>query len=164
MRALRGVVVLVLALALSAPVLAAGRQAGLEAADRGDYATALKEWRPLAEQGDAGAQYNLGILHFRGWGVAEDYVEAVKWYRRAAEQGHAGAQLQLGTMYAKGDGVAQDYVLAHLWFNLAAAAAAHLPTDVIQEIAAEQRYGIEQRMTPAQVAEAQRLAREWKPK
>ncbi len=67
-------------------------------------------------------------------------------------------------MYAEGEGVAQDYVLAHLWFNLAAAAEAHLPTDVIQEIAAEQRYSIEQRMTPAQVAEAQRLAREWKPK
>ncbi len=160
----RGILAVFLALMLTVPVSAADWQVGREAYERGDYATALKEWRPLAEQGDAGAQYNLGILHYRGWGVAEDYVEAVKWYRLAAEQGHAGAQLQLGSMYAKGEGVAQDNVLAHLWFNLAAAAAAHLPTDVIQEIATEQRSIIEPSMTPAQVAEAQRLAREWKPK
>ena len=59
---------------------------GLKAAQSGDFATALKEWKPLAEQGDAVAQYNLGLMYKNGWGVTQDYAEAVKWYRKAAEQ------------------------------------------------------------------------------
>ncbi len=76
MRALRGVIVLVLALALSAPVLAADYQAGVDAADRGDYAAALEEWLPLAEQGDAAAQISLGVMYEYGEGVTQDYAEA----------------------------------------------------------------------------------------
>ena len=125
MRALRTAVVLVLALALPAPLLAADFQAGLEAYERGDYATALEELRPLAEQGDA------------------------------------GAQIQVGTMYENSVGFPQDYVLAHMWFNIAAT---HLPADLTQDLAAVNRDFIEQSMTPEQIAEAQRLAREWKPK
>ncbi len=71
-RALRGVFVLVLALALSAPVLAADSQAGLEAYNRDDYATALNEWRPLAEQGHPAAQYSLGFMYTNGLGVPQD--------------------------------------------------------------------------------------------
>ena len=78
MRAFHGVVVIVLALALPVHVWAADYQAGFYAYDRGDYATALKEWRPLAEQGHAKAQYNLGIMYDDGEGVAQDYAEAVK--------------------------------------------------------------------------------------
>ncbi len=78
MKALRTAVVLVLALALPVHVWAADLQAGAEAYDRGDYATALKEWRPLAEQGHAKAQYNLGVMYDDGEGVAQDYAEAVK--------------------------------------------------------------------------------------
>ena len=100
-------------------------------------------------------------MYALGEEVPQDDAEAAKWYRLAAEQGDAFAQLELGIMYADGEGVAQDYVLSHMWFSLAAA---HLPADVIQETAATQRYIIETSMTPAQVAEAQRLAREWKPK
>ncbi len=82
MKAFRGVVVLVLALALSAPVLAADHLlAGAEAYKRGDYATALKEWRPLAERRHAEAQFHLAALYEEGWGVAPDYAEAAKWYR-----------------------------------------------------------------------------------
>ncbi len=78
MKALRGVMVLVLALVLAACAPAGDLETGAEAYDRGDYATALKEWRPLAEQGHAKAQYNLGVMYDDGEGVAQDYAEAVK--------------------------------------------------------------------------------------
>jgi TPR repeat protein len=71
-------------------------QVGLDAYDRGDYATALREWTPLAEQGLASAQFNLGRMYYNGEGVPQDSKTAVKWFRRAAEQGHAGAQSRLG--------------------------------------------------------------------
>ncbi len=161
MRALRVVVVLVLTLALPATVLAADYQAGLEAYQRGDYATALKEWRPLAEQGDARAQHLLGAMYDNGRGVTQDYTEAAKWYRLAAEQGDARAQHLLGAMYGFGEGVPQDYVQAHMWFNLAAASRT---PGVDRDRAVRNREIVAKLMTPAEVAEAQRLAREWKPK
>ena len=99
-------------------------QAGEEGYESGDYATALREWRPLADEGNAAAQYNLSVLYFNGRGVP------------------------------------QDYVLAHMWSNLAAA---HLPDDLAKK-AADLRQGIELSMSPEQIAEAQKLAREWKPK
>ncbi|TSE23937.1 tetratricopeptide repeat protein [Tepidimonas aquatica] len=99
----------------------AGFDEGLAAYERGDYATALKEWRPLARQGHASAQYNLGVMYDQGRGVPQDYAEAVKWYRQAAAQGHAKAQSNLGLMYAKGRGVPQDYAEAVKWYRQAAA-------------------------------------------
>ena len=77
-------------------------------------------------------------------------------YRRAAEQGYAGAQSNLGFMYGKGRGVPLDYVQAHMWLNLA--------TKQGIERARKARDELAKKMTPAQIAEAQRLAREWKPK
>ena len=72
-----------------------------------DYdAGLLKEWKPLADQGHAGAQYNLGLMYANGRGVVEDDAEAVRWYRLAADQGHADAQYNLGWMYANGRGCA----------------------------------------------------------
>jgi len=94
---------------------------GLEAAKAGDYATAIKEWKPLAEQGDAQAQSNLGAMYDKGEGVLQDYAEAVKWYRLSAEQGDAYAQYALGVMYEFGEGVLQDNVTAHMWYNIASA-------------------------------------------
>ena len=198
--------------------------AGLEAYLRGDYATALREFRPLAEQGDAEAQTVLGLMYVNGegvpedarqagywwrkaaeqglaeaqfnlgnryakgegvpkdarqavfWyrkaaeqgltdaqlnlgnryakgeGVPEDDIQAVYWYRQAAEQGHAKAQFNLGLMYDKGEGVPEDDVQAYAWINLAAAQG-------IQE-AEQAQARIRQRMTPAQIAEAQKLSRE----
>ncbi len=156
----RFLLALVLACALSAPAWA-GFDEGWAAYDRGDYETALREWRPLAEQGDADAQFNLGVMYDIGQGVAQDYAEAAKWYRRGAEQGDADAQYNLGVMYVNGQGVAQKYVQAHLWFSLAAS---RLPPGENRNIAVQDRDAVEKLMTPAQVAEAQRLAREWKPK
>jgi len=73
---------------VAAPAWAGDLQAGVEAYNRGDYATALKEWRPLAEQGDALAQYNLGVMYFMGRGVPQDNVQAHMWLNLAAAQGH----------------------------------------------------------------------------
>ncbi len=139
----------------------AGWDEGNAAYDRGDYETALREFQPLAEQGDAGAQYNLGLLYRQGLGVPQDDAEAVKWYRKAAEQGDATAQSRLGIMYGKGEGVPQDYVQAHMWFNLAAS---QLPPGEDRDSAVGNRDDVARQMTPDQIAEAQRLARQWKPK
>jgi TPR repeat protein len=86
----------------------AGFKEGLSAYRQGDYAKALKEWQPLAEQGDAVAQFNLGLMYANGQGVPQDYKEALKWFRKAAEQGVASAQHNLGVMYAFGQGMPQD--------------------------------------------------------
>ncbi len=149
-----------LLIGLAAPAWA-GFNEGLAAYERGDYATALREFRPLAEQGDAVAQNNLGVMYRRGEGVPQDYAEAVKWYRKAAEQGAALALNNLGVMYDQGQGVPQDYVQAHVWFNLAAS---RHPPGKNRDGSVKNRDIVAAKMTPAQIAEAQRLAREWKPK
>ncbi len=91
-------------------------------------------------------------------GVPQDYAEAVKWYCKAAEQGFAEAQFNLGVIYGKGQRVPQDYVQAHMWYNLAAS---RLPPGSDRDMAVMNREALAARMTPAQIAEAQRLAREW---
>ncbi len=103
----------------------------------------------------------VGNPYDTGRGVAQDYGEAVRWYRRAAEQGDADAQSNLGFMYGNGRGVAQDYVQAHMWYNLAAS---RMPAGGNRDKAVNNRDKVETGMTPAQVVEAQKLAREWKPK
>ena len=112
--------------------------------------------RRLAVQGDAEAQYNLGVSYGKGEGVPENDAEAAKWFRRAAEQGNVGAQLNLGAAYYNGHGVQEDNVVAYMWFDLAAAQG--------REDAREYRDVVKERMTREQTAEAQRLSREWKPK
>src|SRR3990172_7650549 len=103
-----GLAALVLSLSLAAPVAAGPFEDAAAAYELGDYATALRLMRPLAEQGDALAQYNLGVMYENGQGVPQDYAEAVKWYRKAADQGVALAQSNLGFAYANGQGVPQD--------------------------------------------------------
>jgi uncharacterized protein len=95
-------------------------QKGLAAAQSGDFATALREWTPLAKQGGAGAQFNLGVMYADGKGVPQDDKTAVMWYTLAAEQGDAGAQFNLGLMYDNGQGVPQDDKTAVMWYTLAA--------------------------------------------
>ncbi len=190
-----------LLVSLAAPARA-GFDEGLAAYERGDYETTLREWKPLAEQGDAQAQTRLVSKYATGDGVPKDYpeaarwyqkaaeqgnaeaqvalgnihyrcgreiislcasaipaypdyTEAVKWYRKAAEQSDAIAQLYLGRMYVAGQGVPQDYVLAHKWLNLAAAQ---------KSTVTKERDLVAADMTREQIAEAQRLVREWKPK
>ncbi len=106
-------------LGLTAPAWA-GYDDGLAAYDRGDYVTALREWHPLAKQGNAKAQYKLGLMYDNGLGVTQDYARAVNWYHKAAEQGNAGAQYNLGYLYTNGLGVPQNYARAVKWFRKAA--------------------------------------------
>ncbi len=216
-----------LVLALAPPAWA-DFQAGLGAYNRGDYGTALKEFRPLAEQGNASAQVFLGAMYAKGQGVLQDDGEAIKWYRLAAEQGLALAQYHLGYRYEKGLGVPQDFQEAVRWFQSAAdqgdvSAQYYLGYMYAEGLGVPQDYGeairwfwaaaeqgdasaqyylgymyanglgvwrntiqaymwvtvsaaqgfenaekgqefLEKKMTPNEIAEAQRLAQEWKPK
>jgi TPR repeat protein len=224
-----------LSLIVSAPIFAepyddgfAAYDDGFAAYNRGDFSTALRLWRPLAERGDSRAQNGLGRIYDDGEAGPQDYVEAVRWYRMAAEQGYAygennlgvmyyqghgvpqdyvqamkwcrkalaqgndlapwninllgdnsgvlkadpelrqsyrddadkgdpDAQYAIGLMYLEGRGEPQDYVQAHMWLNLAASASGFY-------VYTKKRDDAAARMTPAQIAEAQKLAREWKPK
>jgi uncharacterized protein len=157
-----------------------------------DYSEAVKWFRLAAEQGNADGQFDLGRMYNNGEGVSQSYreaakwfrlaaaqnhswaelmlglyyafgrdlhqddVRAVKWYRLAAEQGHFEAEYRLGTMHLEGRGVPQDFVSAHMWFNLSAAQG--------EKSAATERDKLGARMLPLQIAEAQRMAREWSPK
>src|SRR3990172_7889897 len=98
----------------------AGFDEGMAAYQRGDYAAALREWLPLAQQGDAAAQHNLGAMYDNGEGVALDDAEAIKWYRMAAEQGYVEAQASLGFMYSIGEGVPEDDAEAVKWYRMVA--------------------------------------------
>lgn len=118
-----------------------------------------------AKRGNATAQYSLGVMNyplgdFTFDGSKGNLREALSWYRRAAEQGDFDSQVALGIAYEDGVGVPQDYIEAHKWYNLAVSRSkyADLRTTYIQR-----RDALVVKMTPAQVAEAQRLAREWKP-
>lgn len=113
----------------------------------------LESLQQDAKRGNVAAQLNLAIMYSRGLSVPQDYAEAARWFRMAAEQGDVFGQYRLGEVYREGRGVPQDYVVAHMWYNLAASsghAAARFTRDYIGR-----------RMTPDQIAEAQRLAREW---
>ncbi len=171
----------------TAPAFSADYQKGVDAANKGDYKTALREWLPFAEQGNAVAQYNLGLLYQKGWGVPQDYKQALKWYHLSAEQGHVDAQYNLGSMYSDGQGVPQDYKQGVKWFILSAeqgdadaqynlGAMYNNGDGVIQdyvrahmwynisasngiETASEKRDNTTKKMTPSQLEKAQDLAR-----
>ena len=156
-----------------------------------DHHEAIRWYRKAADQGYSASQYNLGFKYYHGEGVAQDYHEALHWYRLAAAQGVPLAQQQLGMMYTKGTGVAQNYEEALQWYRLAADqgektamfnVGVHyqyglgIAKDLVQahkwyhlcalagfDEGARWRETVAQRMTPAQIADAQQLAREWRP-
>jgi len=113
-------IVLTAAIALTPPVLGQSLDEGVDAYRNGDYATTLENFEPLAEQGDASAQYNLGVMYANGEGVPQNASTAVEWYRKAAEQGDADAQYNLGVMYDNGYGVPQNDGKAAQWYRRAA--------------------------------------------
>jgi uncharacterized protein len=200
------VAALMLAVGLAGPVAAGPYEDAVAVYDKGDNATALRLFRPLAEQGDARAQYRLGIFYENApMGVPRDYVAAASWYRKAADQGVSGAQYALGVMYIHGLGVPQDYsagmnwyrkaadqgnaiaqyalgvefftgwrvpqdyVSALKWFNLAAASGNKDAAEGwdsgsrVSKMATDAGANVSAKMTLAQILEAQKLAREWKP-
>jgi uncharacterized protein len=124
-----------------------------------DYKEAVRWYRLAADQGDAPAQGLLGSLYMLGQGVPQDYKEALHWYRLAANQENAYAQFYLGFMYDHGYGLPVNYTRAHMWYNLACASG---DADVSPQ-AVKNRDIVASKMTPQQIAEAQRLARKWKP-
>jgi TPR repeat protein len=168
--------------------LAQDWDAFVDAEKRGDYATAFRELSLLASQGDLASQYNLGVAYYEGKGVTQDYREAVKWfqvsaamgyaqamhnlgwmyymgrgvtqdyrealrlYRLASEKGFAASQSNLGGMYDMGKGITQDYIYAHMWFNIAASNGS--------ADAAGNRDIVAGKMTAAQIARAQELAKQ----
>ena len=108
--------------------------------------------KTAAEQGDADAQYNLGLMYFDGYGVSKDDIAAVKWFRAAAEQVNVNAQYFLGMMYASGDGLIQNHLKAHMWFNIAEANGSFIAT--------ASRNHVSQLMSNEQITQAQKLARQ----
>ena len=117
-----------------------------------DYKAALKWYILSAQQGNKVAQYNLGIMYSFGLGVVPDYKTALKWYNLSSEQGNALAQYNLGRLYYLGNGVKEDMVYAHMWVNLASLNGFEMG----EEISAL----LTELMTPYQIEEAERLARE----
>lgn len=127
----------------------------LRAFDAGNYAEAAKLFRPLAEKGNAEAQFKLATMYYNGNGVPRNYKEAAKLYRLSAEQGHVVAQSNYATMYYKGDGVPKNFVLAHMWKNIAAT-----NSEGDRQLRYfEQLKRLAKDMTAKQIAEAQELAK-----
>ena len=123
-----------------------------------DYNEAAKWYRKAANQGDALAQTSIGTMYGTGLGVPQDHTEAANWYRSAAEQGDAKAQLALGFMYHDALGVPGHYVRAYMWISLAAS---RFPPGADRDRAINGRDVVANWLTPGQIAEAKRLAREW---
>jgi TPR repeat protein len=187
------------ALALIGPASPGPLEDGEAAYRAGDFAVAMELFRPLAEDGEAKAQFHLGRMYALGQGVAPDSKEAIGWYRKAAEQGNAdaeyvlavmvednaaasprdaaearawlrqaaeqggfNAQFRLGMAYAKGDlGLPRNDVLARMRLSLAALRAENA---YVRDLVAKERDKVSMRMTPAEIAEAQRRTIEWKAK
>jgi TPR repeat protein len=128
-----------------------------------DYSQAFSWYKKAADQGDGEGQNNVGVMYENGLGVWQNSSEAAKWYGLAAVQGIPRAQNNLAILYANGDGVNQDLVQAYFWFNLAAAGSPSSQRQ-LRDQAAENRELVAENMTPAQIAEALRLVRNWKGK
>jgi len=128
-----------------------------------DDLEAIRWYWKAAEQGDPLAQYRLGFKYANGQGIPKNDTMAIKWFRKAADQGLPQSQYNLGIMYHHGRGVPQDNVMAYVWYKLAASRyPAYEEED--REQAVNNRDIVASKMTPEQIAEAQRMAREWKPK
>jgi uncharacterized protein len=181
---------LILVLGLVAPAAAAELDDAVAAAHQGDYATALRRLSPLAEKGDARAQFDIGFMHAYGWGVPRNPAEAITWYRKAADLGLAVAQHFLGIAYVNGEGVRSDDAEAARWFARAAAQGFSqarymlglmtmdgrgVPKDLVQGYAfmvmagqggvrSAGRVVQKQVLTEAQRAQAQEIIDRWKPK
>jgi V8-like Glu-specific endopeptidase len=181
---------LILVLGLVGPATAAELDDAVAAAHRGEYATALRRLSPLAETGDARAQFDIGFMHAFGWGVPRNPAEAITWYRKAADQGLQVAQHFLGIAYANGEGVRPDNAEAARWFARAAAQGFSqsqymlgimtvdgrgVPTDLVQGYAyivmagkggvrSAARVVQKLALTEAQRKQAQEIVDHWKPK
>lgn len=147
---------LAVCLAAAGPAIAQTFEEGKEAYKRDDFTLAFKIFQPLAERGDARAQFNLGILYDEGEGLPADAAKAAHWYRKAAEQGHREAQFNLGQMYNVGHGVAKDIKQAYFWWILASGDG--------DEEATSNRDRAGQQLPPAEREKIRAEAARWKPR
>ncbi len=166
-------------------------QAGFRAYNLGDYATALKNWRPLAEKGNRQAQHHMGLMYAQGLGVPKNHATATQWFKKAAQGGHILAAYNLGFRHLKGEGVAQDLKIAAAWFRRAAGAglpqAQHtlglmfangegVPQNYVRaymwlslsakqknRVALSDRHVVANQMTPKQIKHAKSLVAKWRP-
>lgn len=171
--------------------LAQDFETGIRAYNRGDYPAAFKQWKPLADKGNAKAQHYLGLMYTQGHGVPKDHAKGVAWFKKAAESGHIPAAYNLGFRYLRGEGVRQDPKTAARWIRRAAGAglvpAQHtlgllyangdgVPQDFVQaylwfslsanrknRIAEKDRDAIAKRMTADQLRQAKALVAKWRP-
>lgn len=155
---IRGVL-LAAALTVGVAAQAADYDTGVAAFDRGDFATALSELRPLTERGHPGAEFMLGAMYFYGKGVPGDPGTAAVWFAKAARQGNASAQLAFGSLHIRGIGVKQDLVKAHMWLSLAATS--NLPG--LAQQATLLREDAARLMTAEERDAARRLVQGWRP-
>jgi len=141
-------------LLLPAVAIAGPLEDGKSALEHGDYQTAFQLLQPLAEHGNAEAQYLTGMMYRDGRGIKQDYAAGNKWVRAAADQGNKMAQLSIGSGYAY-DGEKNDYVQAYMWLTLSDATGDKHATGML--------YDLGTKMTPEQLDEANNRIAEWKP-
>ena len=149
---------LLLALGGAQPASAAPIDDANAAYQRGNYAAAEKLLLPIAEGGNAYAQYRLGLVYLEATGELKSPEEAAKWLESAALQGQPHAQYKLGILYVNGNGVSKDFVQAYLWLSLSARHIAGSGSEAVR-----QRDLIAARMSASQVAEAKKLVQKWRP-
>ena len=143
--------ILLLGLTANIPAANASWEEATKAFAKKEYAAALKLFRPLAEKGNALAQYQIALMHRMGLGVTKDQKEAKKWSRLAAKQGNADAQLMLGSLYWKADGEeSPDVVRAYMWYEVSAKEG---NTEAKKEL-----ISLEKEMTPQQLADGRAKA------
>jgi TPR repeat protein len=164
----------------------------LKAYNSGDFAAALRVFRPMADQGQVLGEYILGLMYANGQGMPEDYAEALKWLQKAADKGETKAQFSVGVIYFKGLGIPKNYAEASKWYQRAAdqgnaaaqfnlgqmynrgqgVTANPVTAYMLFELAAangikaavEARDNLTKSLSPAQILDAQKLAHDWKPK
>jgi uncharacterized protein len=157
------VALLVFAVPAGAQSLEERMKSAAGAYERRDFAAAIAVWRPLAEAGNAEAQTLLGAMYWSGEGVPRDHREAAKWYLRAAEKGYARAQNDIGFMYGFGEGIPpKDNVQAYKWLSLAVRDYTAKNQGRLDQ-ATKDLAAVRVRMTPAQIADAERQIRDFRP-
>ncbi len=149
---------LLLALAVAPPAFAAPIDDANAAYQRGNYAAAEKILLPIAEGGNAYAQYRLGLVYLEATGEMRSPDEAAKWLESSALQGQPHAQYKLGILYVNGNGVPKDFVQAYMWLSLSARSIAGSGSEAVR-----QRDLVAARMSSSQVAEAKKLVQKWRP-
>jgi TPR repeat protein len=137
-----------------APSPEQGAESGTAAFERRDFEKAFELLEPIAQQGDADAQFRVGFMYLHGRGVKRDFAEAMRWLGQAADQGHAEAQYNLALNYAGGRGTAEDAVQAHVWASLAAQQG--------YRAAGELKDNLTQSMTEDQLRESRKRISEWR--